>query len=409
MVRKLFMLMIATLAAVASSFGQSVSPWYRVGDTAVGDVSNATPGSAYMSVWVRAASVYQASNWWTNFVEKNRQAVLTINLNGTVGGVGVSTTKTGNPISLQKNKSMVEMGFSGTLVDYLPTTFSGMNVDLQINKTAKDGLQDLMSAVSQLSSAQPPVLSISSQAIGIANLGKSVADFLFNKNLLVKFIDTQNALPAGGLLPPGIYVCLAADSSPEYQSYLDPQLKWNGAVLSHNAQPVAKISYFVIEVAYKKRFFADPLNSLSYAATRSWASLYLLAQREIPQINNADDAKKTLNDIQSHLNDARALLDNDPDFIAAEKDDIANAVYKKLNDAYQARLVQIGVATFAPGVTGGTAVTTGPIVVTDPNGPRTNLLVLDPAQIQSHSEILSHILKENAERMKGLAGTVPSH
>ena len=407
------LLLIVAMSFVAGAFGQSVSPWFRVEDTSLGDVSNPTPGSAYMSVWVRAASVYQDSNWWTNFVEKNRQAVLTINLNGTVAGTNISTTKTGNPISLQKNKSMVDMGYSGILVDYLPTTFSGMNVDLQINKTAKDGLQDLMTAVAQLSTAQPPVLSISSQAIGIANLGKSVADFLFHANLLVKFVDTQNAIPSNGLLAPGLYVCLAGDQQTDYQRYLDSKLKWNGAVLSYDGQPVTRISYFIIEVAYKHRFFADSLNSLSYAATRSWASLFLLAQREVPQINNAAEATKTQDDIQSHLNDARALLDSDPDFISDEKDDIANAVYKKLNDAYHARLVQIGVAALAPQpaqpAQNGTIATDNPITVTVPNGPRNNLMVIDTQELKSHGEMLNNIMKENANRMSGTAGTVANH
>jgi len=44
----------------------------------------------------------------------------------------------------------------------------------------------------------------------------------------------------------------------------------------------------------------------------------LVSQREIPQINNASDAKKSEDDIQSHLNAARALLDSDPDFINSE-------------------------------------------------------------------------------------------
>jgi hypothetical protein len=429
---KIGLLMIAIGCVITSAAAQSVSPWFKVGDTTIGDVTNPTPGNSYMTVMVRAASIYQDSNWWTNFVERNRQAVLTINLNGTVAGTNVSTTKTGNPISLERNKSMVDMGFSGVLVDYLPTTFSGMNVDLQINKTAKDGLQNLMTAVAQLSTAQPPVLSISSQAIGIANLGKSVADFLFHSNLLVKLIDTQNAIPSTGMLSPGVYVCLAADSQSDYQQYLDPQLKWNGATLTHNNQPVSQISYFVIEIGYKHRFFANPLDSLSFAATRSWASLYLLAQREIPQINNADEAKKSEDDIQSHLNDARALLDSDPDYISDEKDDIANAVYQKLNDAYHARLVQIGIATLAtqtggqtvPGqpktgtTTTATTTTTGfatttatnnPITVTVPNGPRNNLMIMDSQSLKSHSEILGTIRNENANRIEGTTGQPAPH
>lgn len=137
----------------------------------------------------------------------------------------------------------------------------------------------------------------------------------------------------------------------------------------------------------------------------------------IPQINNAAEATKSENDIQSHLNDARALLDADPDYISDEKDDIANAVYQKLNDAYHARLLQIGIATpatqatAAPGQTGSGIISTlDPIVVNDPNGPRNNLLVIDPQQLQFHSEMLNSIQKEYGNRMEGTAaGAVGPH
>jgi hypothetical protein len=270
-----------------------------------------------------------------------------------------------------------------------------------------------MTAVASLSSAQPPVLSISSQSIGLANFGKSLADFLFNKNLLVKYIDTQNPLPANGLLASGVYACLAADTQEDYQSYLDSKLKWNGAVLSYDGQPVSKISYFIIEVAYKHRIFADPLNSLSFSATRSWASLYQLAQREIPLINDAASAKKSLDDIQSHLNDARTLLDADPDFTSGEKDAIGDAEYTKINNDYHQRLVRLGLATFdtaaaqsaaalpQPVQIGGANPIDLPIKVNDPQGPRPNLRTADPAEIQFHSDTLANIRKQGVNSIGG--------
>jgi hypothetical protein len=79
-----------------------------------------------MTVAVKAAAAYQNSNWWTSFVEKNLQAVLTASLSATIANVPVSQTVTGNAIALNHNNSMVDLGFSGMVVDHLPTTFSGM-------------------------------------------------------------------------------------------------------------------------------------------------------------------------------------------------------------------------------------------------------------------------------------------
>ncbi len=211
-----------------------------------------------------------------------------------------------------------------------------------------------MSAVSTLSTAQPPVLPVSQEVLGIANLGKSLADFLFQKNLLVQMVSSTNPLPEGNLLTPGIYVCLAGQSTADYQQYTQGnQLSWSGAALMHNNAPVTGITYFVIEVGYNKRFYANPIDSLSFGGEKPWAALYLLAQAEIPKINTAADATKTIADVQSHLADAQSLLNADPDYIEAEKEDIEQAVYTKINTAYQQRLHALGLDTAAADTAGG--------------------------------------------------------
>ncbi|HXM51084.1 MAG TPA: hypothetical protein VN956_24780 [Pyrinomonadaceae bacterium] len=298
-----------------------------------------------MTVYVRAATAYQMSNWWTKLVEKNRQSVLTVKLDGTVAGTHFSQTKLGDPIELRKNDSMVDLGHSEIVVERLPTTFSGMTFNLEIDKTAKDGLNDLITIAADMSKAQPPTLSITQQQLGIITLSKSLADYLFSKRLLVKKLSTQSPIPSTGLLRPGVYVCLAGDTNADYAKYLapgNPGLQWDGAQLTYNNGRVQKVSYFIVEVAYQKRFFAKPLDALSYGGVKPWASLYLLAEAEVPNINSAAEAKKIHDEIQSHLSDARSLLNADYDFIAAEKTDIANAVHDELQKNYTARLRVVG-------------------------------------------------------------------
>jgi len=287
----------------------------------MGDDESPSPGAAYMTVYVRAATAYQMSNWWTKLVEKNRQSVLTVKLDGTVAGTHFSQTKLGDPIELRKNDSMVDLGHSEIVVERLPTTFSGMTFNLEIDKTAKDGLNDLITIAADISKTQPPTLSITQQKLGIITLSKSFADYLFSKRLLVKKLSTQSPIPSTGLLRPGVYVCLAGDTNADYAKYLapgNPGLQWDGAQLTYNNGRVQKVSYFIVEVAYQKRFFAKPLDALSYGGVKPWASLYLLAEAEVPNINSAAEAKKIHDEIQSHLSDARSLLNADYDFIAAE-------------------------------------------------------------------------------------------
>jgi hypothetical protein len=363
--------------------GQSTSPWKRIGNASFGDVQNPSPGAAYMTLFLRAATVYQKSNWWTNFVEKNRQAVLTLNLDGNFANTHVSRTIVGDPITLQKDDSLVDLGFSGIVIDHLPTTFTSVTFNVQINKTAHDGLNDLISMVSNLSQTQPPVLSVSQQAVGVINLSKSLADYLFNKNLLVKKVNSRSPIPASGILAPGIYVCLAGDSVSDYEHFLAGRhdLKWDGTTLTSDDTPVQKISYFVIEVGYSSKFFAEPLDSLSFGAVKPWAALYLVAESEVPNISDAASEQKIHDDIQSHLNDARTLLSGDQDYIEGERESIAAAVHDKIQAAVDSRLRLLGLVQAAsqPSQPGG----------------RVSFISATPDQLRQQHDLLDRIRLSN--------------
>lgn len=393
--------LLCALALVASFgflscplFAQSTSPWMKIAAPASGLTTAPSPGEGYMTVAVKAASAYQNSNWWTSFVERNRQAVLTASLTATIANVPVSQTVTGNAIALNHNNSMVDLGFSGLVVNHLPTTFSGMALTLQINKTAQDGLQNLISQVNQLSTATPPVLAISAQTMQITSLAKNVADFLFNARLIVTKAQTRNPFPAAGALDPGTYVCFAGDQQTDYQQYLaDPtKLSWNGAVLTFQGQPVDRVSYFIIEIDYETSYFAKPLDALNFGASKPWVTLYLTAQNEIPGINNCTQAATAQNDIQSHLSDARTLLTQDYGFTNDERNAISNAVYTMLNEAFKNRLAAVDpAASCNPQQAAGPATPTRPgavpeqAVAANPAQPvvtvpiRPNILVANPA------------------------------
>ena len=364
---QLCVLLGIALFTALSIRAQSTSPWMKVGDSNLGLPTAATPNAGYLTVFVRAATMYQNSNFWTSFVETHRQAVITVNLSATIAGVPVSQTTVGAPIELHRNNSLVDLGFASTVVDHLPNTFTQMNMTIDVNKTAQDGLQPLITQVSQLATSSPPVLAVSPEALALTSFSKSVADFLFKANLLVKRASSRNAFPGGGVIAPGIWVCFAQDAIPEYEQYTtDPaNLHWNGAALTYKGQQIQKVGYFVIEVSYQTNYYADPQDALS-STISPWVQLYLLAEDDVPRITSAADAATMSSDINSHLADAKSLLEKDPTLIKKEKDAIVKSEYEKVQAAYHDRLVALGLISAGAAITPPPGVAPGPVMAGTP-------------------------------------------
>jgi hypothetical protein len=345
------------IALVGPVLGQSTSPWVRIADTTIGDatVKAASPGATYMTVVLRSASVYQNSNWWTGFVEKNRQAVLTIDVDGVISGVHVQDTRTGKAIELHKNKSLVDLGYAGLVFEHLPTTFNSLSVTFSINKTANDGLQGLINTLADISKATPSI-SPSQSAMGIVSGAKSIADFLFTKNLLVQKVVSPSPFASSAVTAPGRYLILAGDAATDYDNYLLPPsagqkgLDWQNGVLMWNGSLISNLSYFVIDIGYAKVVFDSPENALSLATLKPWAALYQLARRQVDTVTTADGAPKIVDEIRSHLFDANTLLDADLDYIQSEKDSISTAVRSDIGKRLNDRLAALSQAAASGGL-----------------------------------------------------------
>ena len=340
--------MITSMALACQLYGQSTSSWIPIQGEPLQTSSSIRPtkGSTYVSVLFRGASVYQQSNWWTSFVEKKRQAVLSISVDGNIRGIHVQDTRASSPIELRKNRTNVDFGYSDVpIFQKLPTTFDSISVTVAISKTAEDGLQSLMTGLADISKGTPG-LKVSDQSFGVVSGVKMLADYLFNKQLLVPKINSPSAI-SSDLRPAGLYVILAGDSQSDYDQYLTSPpgrqgLRWENGRLTWNDQTVRGISYFVVEINYSQRVFADPLDALSYGTLRPWSALYQLTRREIYGINKTDDTKSVIDTIRSHLSAARTFLDSDPDYVQAERDAIDNAVRNKVQEELEARLAKLG-------------------------------------------------------------------
>lgn len=327
---------------------QSTSPWVQITDESpaalpAGSLQNPTLGDAYLTADFVAARVYQKSNWWTNIVEKNRVGVIDTKLSGMANGRDVSDARTSKPIELRKNNSLVDLGFATNVAGRLPTTFSRLELTVNIGKSSKDGLAELLSALGDIS-ASTPSLQLSQSTLGIVSGAKLLADFLFNKTLLKahaqSVIDFQ---PTGNSLPAGLYVSFAADSAADYSSIINnspdvikQKLRWNGGALRFDGQELGKLTYYIVRVHYMRRVFDDPLASLSLSPSKPWAALYQIANGKVSLIVPGTDLEKLKVEVINHLINANTLLDNDPDYIQKEKDEIKAAVLAMINS----RLIQ---------------------------------------------------------------------
>jgi len=274
----------------------------------------------------------------------NRQAVLDFAVTGQVRNNPFSDTRTSQPIQLKDARTQADFGFRQIAVERFPTTYSNLQFSVRISKTAKDGLNDLLVTIADISKTSP-TLTVSQQALGVVSAAKAIADYLFNKQLLEQKLKSTLQFPSSGAsLKAGTYAVLAGDNVDEYRPYLSTPaggkgLEWTGAELKWSGKSIDQISYFVVRVSYEPQIFSDPMNALSFS--KPWVSLYQLARQKARRPTTYDEATKVAPEIRSHLADAQTLLDSDLDLVQKERDLIHSTIYTDVSKAINDRLEQI--------------------------------------------------------------------
>lgn len=318
------------------------------------DISTPTLGGSYLTVEFKTAKVYQKANWWTALIERNRKAVLDVTVHGQVSGVLFDDTRTSEPREIRRSKSQMDFGWSQILIERFPTTYSKLEMKVRISKTADDGLDSLLTIVSDISK-KTPGLSLSQSTLGVVSASKTIADYLFNKRLLESKLSSTLQFPSSGRsLPAGYYVAFAGDTSSDYNRYLTPPtgsnkgLCWNGIQLLWNDLPVENVTYFVVKVTYVSKIFDNTLDCLSLNAKKPWADLYSIARRkpELLRTRDTNDQKQIMTDIRSNLENAHTLLDKDPDYIQSEKDIIHDAIRSNIEIMLKDRIAKLSGSTY---------------------------------------------------------------
>lgn len=325
------------------SFAASTSTWVKIEpikSTPVGSV-----GASYLSVNLVAVSVYQDSNWWTNLVERNRSALATVEVNGTLsGGSPFSDRRISPPIEIERNRKNIDFGWSQALIHDLPVNFTSLSINVGIAKTAEDGTDKLIAAANDLSK-KVPALAASEATMGTISAVKLVADFIFDKKLAVTKLSSAQPLtaPAGTTIEPGYYAILAGTRAEEYQQYLKTPaggtgLKWDGALLQYNGQPLKGVTYFIVEVAYKDNIFdTAKLPDAALTSERPWARLYRSAVSRVDQIRDLKNYNDAVAAIAQIKNDADQLLNEEKDYVQTERILIQAKVRDQINEKLLAR------------------------------------------------------------------------
>jgi hypothetical protein len=325
---------------------QSTSPWIPVGSSnspVIGIV-----GASYMSLNLTAVRVYQRSNWWTSIIENRRSALATVTVSGSLSGGGGTfmDKRMSAPISIRRNDSVIDLGFSQTLLRDIPVNFTALNVEVAIAKTAEDGADQLIKAANELSKTVPAMSAVSA-ASGTITATKQLADIVFNRKLAEEKLRSTSPLtaPAGTTIAPGFYAVLAGTNADEYAKYTSTPgagatgLKWDGAKLTYEGTEV-KLTYFVVEVAYKNSVFETAtLPDSALSSNKNWARLYTSARQKIHQINTTDRTKfdEDLKPIAQIRSDAEQLLNEDAEYVHAEKVAIQSKIISSMTTSANLR------------------------------------------------------------------------
>lgn len=340
----------AILAATTTAQAQSTSPWIKV-NSGNGTQVQGQLGATYVSLGLLKVSVYGKSNWWTRLIERNRSAVATVTLSGSVsGGKSIQDKRVSPPISLTKNAALVDFGWAQALLINFPVNYTSLQVDVSVAKTARDGGDDII-AVASDASTKIPLLSASSAYLGIASAAKTIVDTIFNKQLAVDKLKSSSPLTTTQptLLPPGVYAVLAGDKASDYAGYQASlqDLTWDDSsrVLMFKGSPIDKVSYFVVDVAYRPSVFEGqaPLDS-ALTTDKPWARLYRSALTQAQNFSDVGKATEVRNAVAAVKADAEQLLNEDVDFVQSERASLQAAARERLTNVLHDRYTVLKLA-----------------------------------------------------------------
>ncbi|HMI01257.1 MAG TPA: hypothetical protein VK541_02175 [Pedobacter sp.] len=320
------------IAGMLLAFGvnisaQSTSNWIKVKSSSDESFKDPiTRNASYLSVKVVNSKIYHQSDWWSNLVGKNKKAFYTINVSASYpNGSNVANRWSSGQVSIEKKMTPIEIGWSQSLVNEIPTVFTSLKIDITLGFNSVDGVDKTIGIISDISKTTPAISAIQGY-MGAVTGTKAILDELFDKKLAASYISSNHEIMASSqnMLAPGYYVIFGEKTSLNYEKYKNnaTKLVWNGNSLLYDNAHINDVNYVVILLEAKPKLFpVKDINILS-STELPWVKFYMKVNSLIDDWSDLTSSSKVLAEARENLTAAKALLDNDPIYIYSEKEEI---------------------------------------------------------------------------------------
>ncbi len=336
-----------------SLFAQSTSKWLRVQSNLEQNFAGKKIklNGSYLSIQIQQARIYNKSDWYTTLVGRNRQAFIAAEVTANYpGAVNFTDRRSSDATNIKKSKQPVDIGWGHNIIEFIPTSFTKLNLKVTLNSTAKDGVDDVIKVASAVSQSAPP-LTIAQSTLGVITGAKQILDQVFNKSLAQTYLTSDYDLSPLSIFSeqPGYYVSFGADVATQYQQYTnDPsKLSWDGQNLKFNNNFINDATYFVILIESRDEYFEKKDFSILSSNQTPWASLYQDSFNCISQVISKPTYDTQLANIRNNLLNAKVFLDKDNGYLQSEKIEINDALKAIVQTSLDKRVKDLGL-TLSP-------------------------------------------------------------
>ena len=316
------------------TIGTNPTPYYVPFD---GSPETIQTNEGYFCVQIYGAQAAFAGSFWTG--AQNLAITSQVNLNlGDQHNLGNQDLRSILQYRALNKNTAVQLGFSPLLVDFIPARMKHVSVSIEYLVDTKNYLKDIIGLI-----ADKNLLSIVSLAPGAAMVAKTLGGLA--EKIITTFVPADQRKPilqfsgdfdlAAQGLKEGYYIILGSHSQNNPLPPKAPALKvMEGGGLLLNNSPVTELSYVILKIRCT-RSIRDRLMEQSSWYKKLGEAKRLAHDYVDDRFADADSAKKKEyweKQCLPLIREARALLTEDENFLAAEVDLVYRQAYKECLD-----------------------------------------------------------------------------
>ena len=309
---------------------------------------------SYVSLEITKLRVAKSDGWVKRLFNGNRRAFPVATLTGRNLNQPIAVSKVGTAKVLLKELSQVDLAVTWQILERVPWTIEGAELNLRIGYSADSNIDAIVKAFSEITASIPDYTIQTSVAVGLA-IASNVDQLLFGSERTTDLLNSRRDLPlSGGTLCEGYYAIFGADDATVYNKYENGDLAWNerSQDLQFNGTEPSDVSYAVVRVAVQDRYYSDKSDALN-DNRKVWSQKYREAQSELAQlvwVSSEEEVESITKRVRDKIFEGRAFLDADLTLVQDERREIHTYVVEdvqpKLN-AVRKRIAGDGEITAA--------------------------------------------------------------